>query len=85
MLLPVMSPLRSIICKLTPAAFSLASTSSASRAERNMRSSLAVIITAPGFRMPSSAVSWSRLPSRTEPETPVSTNVCVTSRPCIMA
>ena len=49
--LPVVSPPRSIMCRLTRACFSLPSTSNASRAERNMRSSFGVITTSPGFRM----------------------------------
>jgi hypothetical protein len=48
--LPVTSMPRSIMCRLTQRAFSLASTSSASRADRYMRSSFGVISTSPGLR-----------------------------------
>ena len=53
--LPVTSPPRSIICRLTPSCFRPSSTPSAFRAERNMRSSFGVMITSPGFRIASSA------------------------------
>ena len=47
--LPVTSPPMSIMCRPMPAFLNRASTSSASSAERNMRSSLAVMTISPGW------------------------------------
>ena len=58
--LPVVSPPRSIMCGLTPAAMSRPSTPSPSRALRNMRSSFGVITTSPGCRAARRAAPWGR-------------------------